>query len=77
MCAAPTWAMIESLLVAFDAFPTKEVLAAVWPDEFNHMISDSITTLAPLDCFVFRHRALVPQLSEFTLQTFQHFQFLP
>jgi hypothetical protein len=47
--------MIESFFVTLDAFPTKEVLAAVRADEFNHVIGESITTLATFDCLVFRH----------------------
>jgi len=55
MRAPPTGPMIEPLLVTLDAFPTKEMLSAVGADEFNHVISDSITTLAALDCLLFGH----------------------
>jgi len=47
--------VIESLLVAFDAFPTIEVLGAVGSDEFDYVIGYSIAAFATLDCFVFRH----------------------
>jgi hypothetical protein len=53
--APPTRFVIESLLVAFDAFPTKEVLGAVGSDEFDHVIGYSIAAFATLDCFVFHH----------------------
>jgi|GEM_PF-2030750 hypothetical protein len=55
MRASPTRLVIEPLLVALDAFPTNKVLAAVRSDEFNHMISNSIATLATLYCLVFGH----------------------
>ena len=55
MRSPPTRLVIESFLVALNAFPTKEVLGAVGSDELNHMIGDSITALAAFDCFVFRH----------------------
>jgi len=55
MRASPTGPVIESFLVALNAFPTQEVRGAVGSDEFNHVIGDSVTTLATLDCFVFRH----------------------
>ena len=55
MGSAPAWLVIEPLLVSLDAFPTKEMLSAVGADEFNHVISDSITTLAALDCLLFGH----------------------
>jgi hypothetical protein len=55
MGSSPTRLVIESLLVALDAFPTKEVLGAVRADELNHMIGNSIAPLATFDCFVFGH----------------------
>jgi hypothetical protein len=55
MRSSPTWSVIESLLVALDAFPTKEVFGAVGADELDHVIGDSITTLATFDCLAFRH----------------------
>jgi len=55
MRAPPTRFVIESFFVTLDAVPTKKVFGAVRADEFNHVIGESITTLAPLDCFVFRH----------------------
>lgn len=55
MRAPPTGPMIEPLLVTLNAFPTKEMFGTVWSDELNHMISDSITTLAALDCLLFGH----------------------
>lgn len=55
MRAPPTGPMIEPFLVSLNAFPTKEMLSAVGANEFNHVISDSITTLAALDCLLFGH----------------------
>jgi hypothetical protein len=55
MRASPTGTVIEPLLVALDALPTKEMFGAVRSDEFNHMVGDSITTLATLDCLLFGH----------------------
>jgi hypothetical protein len=57
--AAPTWLVIESFLVPLDAFPTNEVRGSVRSDEFNHVIGESITSLAAFDCFVFRHLSLL------------------
>ena len=55
MGSAPAWLVIEPLLVTLDAFPTKEMFGTVWSDELNHVIGDSITTLATLDCLLFGH----------------------
>jgi hypothetical protein len=55
MGSPPTGAVIESFLVALDAFPTKEVFGAVRSDELDHVIGDSITTFTTFDCLMFRH----------------------
>jgi hypothetical protein len=57
MCPSPTGFVVESFLVALDAFPTNEVFGAVGSNELNHVIGYSITTFATFDCFVFRHLA--------------------
>ena len=57
MCPSPTGFVVESFLVALDAFPTKEVFSAVRANELNHVVRYSITTLAAFDCLVFRHLA--------------------
>jgi hypothetical protein len=59
MRASPAGAVIESFLVALDALPTNEMRHAIRPDEFNHVISNSITAFATFDCFVFRHPGLL------------------
>jgi hypothetical protein len=63
MRTSPTRALIESFLVPLDAFPTKEVLGAVRPNELDHVIGDSIATLATFDCFVFRHVVFAIRIS--------------
>jgi hypothetical protein len=55
MGSAPAWLVIEPFLVTLDTLPTNEVRGAVRSDEFNYVISDSITTLAALDCLLFGH----------------------
>ena len=67
--------MIESFLVTLDAFPTKEVLSAVGPDEFNNVIGYAIATLTTFDCFVFRHLSLL-RVADFNhnLASLQRFQ---
>ena len=57
MRASPTGFVIEPLFVTLDTFPAKEVLSVVGSDEFNHVIGDSVATLATFDCFVFPHLA--------------------
>jgi hypothetical protein len=59
MRASPTWAVIESFLVALDALPANEMRRSIRPDEFNHVIGNSITAFATFDCFVFRHPGLL------------------
>jgi hypothetical protein len=75
MRAPPTGPMIEPFLVSLDAFPTKEMLSAVGANEFNHVISDSIATLAALDGFMFRHQISTPRLLDFLFQTFEQIKF--
>jgi hypothetical protein len=59
MGPSPARTVIEPFLVTLDAFPTNEVGGAVGSDEFNHVISQSITSLAAFDCFVFSHLSLL------------------
>ena len=67
MGSSPSWLVIESFLVTLDTFPTKEVLAAVGSDEFNHVIGDSITALAAFDCFVFPQKNLNASPAQFSV----------
>jgi hypothetical protein len=60
MRSPPTGFVIESLLVAFHAFPTKKVRGAIGVDELNHVTRYAIATLATFDCFVFRHLDFFP-----------------
>jgi hypothetical protein len=55
MRASPTRPSIKSLLVAFNALPTKEVFGIVRSNELNDVIGYSIATLATFDCLMFRH----------------------
>jgi hypothetical protein len=55
MRSPPTGLVIKTFFVSLDAFPTKEMLATVGTDEFDHMIGDSVTALATFDCFVLGH----------------------
>jgi hypothetical protein len=53
--ATPARLLIESLLMPLDALPTKKVHAAVWANEFDRVIGNSIATLTTFDRLLFCH----------------------